>query len=152
MVLITYTKRQSWCDRAFSIGGSCCSAHCEACGRVYFVTSPGHGDYEEGELEELRENSEKYPGIYIEVWDFSYVSTMILPHNGKTVVIGCVCDPTEQLSDFIEDNARQLTEYLAEYWMAERRTAERKAREAAEALNALEDRTVSDEQSDQERN
>ena len=137
MTLSDYTDQQSRIDRAFSDGGSCCGAHCEACGRTYFVTSSGHGDYEEGELERLYELSRADPDKYIEVPDYSSVATMTHPLTNQQVVIGCVCDPTLTLADFIERNARQLTKYLREFWKAKRVAAAARLEEAQQALAAL---------------
>lgn len=135
--LSQYTDQQSRIDRAFSFGGSCCTAYCEACERTYFVTSSGRGDYEEGELDRLRERAEIDPNAWVEVPDFGYVSTMRLPTTGKTVVVGCLCDPTKQFSDFLEGYAEEFTTYLQEYWKAVRSEAASQEQRAAEALAAL---------------
>ena len=140
MGLDTYTDQQSRMDTAFSHGASCCDVYCEACGRCYFVTSAGHGDYEPGELDRLRELAEEDPDHYVEVPDFSSVATMTRPTDGKHVVIGCVCDPTETLAEFIEKNSVELTVYLREYWKATRTEAARQVRAAADALAELERR------------
>lgn len=131
-----YTDQQSRVERAFCCGGACCSVHCEACDRIYFVTSSGHGDYDEGELDQLRAHAAEEPEKYVEVPDYSSVSTMTIP-GGKHVVIGCLCDPTKPLSDFIEGYAEEITAYLREYWKATREEAANKERKAAEALAAL---------------
>ena len=65
-----FTDQQSRIDRAFSIVASSCTAYCEACGRTFFVTSQGHGDYDEGELERLHNLAEEQPDKYIEVSAF----------------------------------------------------------------------------------
>ena len=125
-----FTDQQSRIDRAFSIVASSCTAYCEACGRTFFVTSQGHGDYDEGELERLHNLAEEQPDKYIEVSDFGSVSMMYLPdsRSHKNVVIGCLCDPTKWLSEFIEGYAEELTVRLE---------AARQKREADEALAAL---------------
>jgi hypothetical protein len=138
-MLKDYTDQQSRVATAFSFGGSLCTAHCEACGRTYFVTSDGHGDYEEGELEELYEKAKKQPHKYIEVPDYSSVATMYMPgpSKRKEVVVGCECDPTKPLSDFIEEYASQLTCYLQEYWKENRSEAVRRKTEADQAIRVL---------------
>jgi len=132
-----YTEQQSRIHNSFSYGGTLCSVCCEACERIYFVTSPGHGDYEEGELERLLEFSRQNPEKYIEVPDFDSVSTITLPTSGKHVVVGCLCDPTRDLSVFIESNAEALTRYLKDYWRARRSEAATKEQKSFEALSSL---------------
>lgn len=132
-----YTDQQSRMARAFSYGGTCCQVTCEACERTYFVTSDGHGDYSEGELEHLRKLSSVNTGRYIEVDDFGSVSTMIHPCTGKSVVVGCLCDPTKNLSDFIERNAEELKGYLTLYFSDVRKAAAALVEESAKALADL---------------
>jgi len=137
MRLEQYTDQQNRIARSFSHGGSCCSAWCEPCGRTYFVTSDGHGDYSDGELEQLRSNAESDPNRYIEVPDFASIDTMIHPVTGKQLVVGCVCDPTESLSLFIEHNADELTAYLREYWKDQRTAVALEEKRTADRLKAL---------------
>lgn len=133
--LETFTEQQSRIDRAFVVMSTCRTAFCERCSRTYFVTSPGHGDYENDELDRLRRLSETKPDEYIEVPDFGSVSTMHL--NGKDVVVGCLCDPTKFLSEFIEDHADQLTAYLRDYWEHVRTEAVEQKEKADAAIVAL---------------
>lgn len=135
MALQDFTDQQSRIDRSFARGGTCCDIYCEACGRTYFVTSAGHGDYEEGEIEALREKAQREPDKYIEVPDYSSVSAM--HWNGKEVVIGCLCDPTRSLATFIEKHAEQLTEYLRLYWKDMHEKAASELKRADDALAAL---------------
>lgn len=54
----SYTDQESDFAKAFSsCHASMCSVECD-CGRVFFVSHPGHGDYEDGELKELTLKSE----------------------------------------------------------------------------------------------
>ena len=40
-------------------GGTSCTTYCEWCARTHFLDHEGyHGDYEDGELEELRKNKD----------------------------------------------------------------------------------------------
>lgn len=135
MPLTDYTDQQSRFDRAFSCGGSSTCVTCEKCGRTYFVTSQGHGDYDEGELAELRRKADAEPDKYIEVPDYSYVGSADL--FGKHVVIGCLCDPTMRVTTWIEDNADELTTYLRLYWEAVKSKAKRQSEDAENALNEL---------------
>lgn len=136
MSLQTYNDQQSRVERAFSTGGSCCTAHCEACGRTYFVTSEGHGDYEEGELERLRERAAQDDGV-IEVPDFSYVADMHHPFTGNQVVVGCLCDPTKGLAEFLETWADEICKYLEEYQRDKGKRAAQAARRAIANLRRV---------------
>lgn len=119
-----YTDQQKRIDDAFTNGGTCCSIYCEACNRTYFITSPGHGDYSEGELESLRERAAENPDQYIEVPDFGSVSWLEL--FGKQVVVGCLCGSDVRFANWIEDRAEELTKYLAAYWKSETEEAHRR--------------------------
>jgi len=131
----TYTEQQARFDIAFRFLGSCCDIKCEACGRTYFVTSPGHGDYMAGELDALRAKAELEPEKYIEVDDFGSISFVEL--DGKQIVVGCLCDPTKRYSDWIESHARQLTDYLKDYWATQKKNLEAEAKDAAKRLEDL---------------
>ncbi len=136
-MLTDYTDQQARFDTAFAAMATCCSIKCDNCGRTYFVTSPGHGDYEDGELGKLRSRAAKEPERFIEVPDYSSVS--FVHWAGKQLVIGCVCDPTKPTSDWIERYAEELTEYLRAYWQAKQvkaRALKRKADEC-EAILAM---------------
>ena len=135
--LTGYTDQQRRMDLAFSGLATICTVTCQACGRTYFVTSSGHGDYEDGELELLREKAKANPDKFVEVPDYSSVSFMNRPHDGMEVVIGCVCDPTKQLADFIENNARSLSRYLTEWWKDQAEAAQAAANEAKRELQQL---------------
>lgn len=127
-----YNDQQSRFSKAFCHGGTLCSTLCENCGRTYFVTSVGHGDYSEGELEELQELAAKHPNRYIEVPDFGSVDTVLM--NGKSVVIGCECDPSAAWSKFIEEYSREITEYLKYLWGDKLKDGQSSVIEAEQAL------------------
>ena len=134
-MLKEFTAQQARFDSAFARGATSCSTTCDACGRIYFVTSPGHGDYEPGELDRLRELANDFPDKYIEVHDFGSVSYSFL--DGKHVVIGCLCDPTKGYSDSIEEHARELTTYLLLYWRDKQAEADQLAKTSREAILML---------------
>lgn len=139
-MLTDYTDQQRRISRSFSHGGTCCSCECEACGRTYFVTSPGHGDYEPGELDGLRERA-SYDPLCIEIPDYGSVETMIMPlgpHLNKQVVVGCSCGVTDPLGQWIEKHADSLTTYLVQYHRDRGRTAAEIAKQHQEQLAALE--------------
>lgn len=134
-MLTEYTPQQSRFDRAFTVLASSCSILCQACGRTYFVTSPGHGDYENRELEDLQRSAAETPDRVIEVPDFGSVSFVRL--DGKQMVIGCKCDPTNPYAEWIESHAEELTEYLRLYWADKRHQAQLETETADRALHAL---------------
>lgn len=136
-MLTDYTEQQKRFSIAFTGGGTCCSTMCEACNRVYFVTSPGHGDYEDGELDALRTKAKKAPDLYIEVPDYSSVDIAYV--DGKQVVIGCLCDPTAKVSEFIESNCEQITEYLRLLWQDRLEHAEKESVKANNKLVVLQE-------------
>lgn len=136
-VLQEYTDQQSWFDYAFSGGATCCQTTCEACGRTYFVTSDGHGDYDEGELDGLRDLASADPTKCIEVPDFSSVPTAYHPATGKFIVVGCICDPAKKFCDWVESHAENLATYLEYYFRAKHQRAAYEAERAERKLCEL---------------
>lgn len=134
-MLTDYTNQQSRFDRAFCCTATCCSITCGACGRSYFVTSSGHGDYEPGELDELRSKAKAEPDKYIEVPDYSSVA--FVQFGDEHIVIGCICDPTKRYSEWIEGNASAITEYLRLFWEDQKKKAEGELGEAEKMLTTL---------------
>lgn len=130
-----FTDQQSRYARAFTNSATIRIVTCEACDRTYFVTSPGHGDYAEGELENLRTYAEKNADKYIEVSDIDSVAFAWI--GGKQIVIGCLCDPTKRHTDWIEAHAEQLTEYLSDYWTAKKEQAKYDKKTAERQLETL---------------
>jgi hypothetical protein len=94
---------------AFGGFGSCVMT-CN-CGRHYFVTSDRHGEYDDGELDELRANAEKDPEHYIEEGRYSYVSVVRL--DGREFAPQCACKGVEKYINWMEDNLEQLAVYVA---------------------------------------
>lgn len=133
--VLIYSEQQARFDLAFGRGGTCCDVTCGECGRTYFVTGPGHGDYPSGVLDCLRQKAVVEPDKFIEVPDFSSMTSLIL--GGKTVVIGCVCDPTKRYSDWIEERADELIEYLRLLLESKRTAASAEQRHCVEQLERL---------------
>jgi hypothetical protein len=92
---------------AFSEGSSGVIVECDFCGRVYFATDD-FGDFEEGELEELREKAKKEPDKYIEVDYF----TSRVAVAGKTYAWKCKCNMVRRYEDWIWSNRRQIVRFL----------------------------------------
>lgn len=93
--------------QAFSEGSSGMVVTCEFCGRTYFATDDC-GDYDEGELEGLRESATKEPDKYIEV---GYFTTRVWV-DGKTYADGCKCHKVRRHEDWIWANRRSIVAYL----------------------------------------
>ncbi len=136
-MLSVYTEQESRFDTAFSGGATCCSIDCEGCGRTYFVTSDGHGDYDDGELEELYAKAKEQPQKYIEVPDFDSVAMVHL--EGKQLIIGCECGAVRKYADWIESHAQPLTKYLKLYWLAKKNKADTVSTQTTEYLASLPD-------------
>ncbi len=83
--------------------GTYCQTWCEWCDRTHFLDAPDyHGDYEEGELEELHKKNEKDPDKYIVHYKCDAIG-----HGeflGKQIVHGCPC------------NEKSLQGYVDHYW------------------------------------
>lgn len=95
---------QAVCDR-----GALCSVLCEFCDRLHFVGA-GHGDYNDGELEDLRANALKNPGEYIEHNDYDTIDWGYI--NGKQIVYGCPCNSARQYEQWIWSHRYLIAKYL----------------------------------------
>jgi len=92
---------------AFSDHVSSVVVECDFCGRVYFATQD-HGDFEEGELAELRANAEKEPDKYIEVDYF----TSRIGVDGRCYAWGCKCNKVRMHEEWVWANRRKILDYL----------------------------------------
>ncbi len=104
-----FTAEESALHSAFSHGGTSCSVTCD-CGRIYFCTAPGHGDYETGELESLLARSREPDSLVIECPEFSGLGELHL--LGGTFVIQCECGKGQRFIKWLEDHTEQLVKYL----------------------------------------
>lgn len=94
--------------KIFNSGGGGCIRTC-ACNRIHFDGSEyGGWDWEEGELEELQENSKKNPDRYIEHGE----TVWTLDLGGLEVVYGCHCEIAEKYERFIIEASEEIAEYL----------------------------------------
>ena len=77
------------------------------CGITYF---DGYNDcdWEDGELEKLRQKARDKPKLYVEV-DCSVSTIEIGPSQ---LVIDCTCGQAKRYEDFILNHAHQLAKYL----------------------------------------
>jgi len=105
-----YTEQQDRISQAFHYSGASCVCRCD-CGIVHFVTADGHGDYDEGELEELLKKEEADPDKYVN-WDvFNSIETFLFEE--REYVIGCPCKNDIRVAEAIERNSERFVEYLS---------------------------------------
>jgi len=130
-----FSPAESALSRAFGGLSSLCSVVCD-CGRCYFVTARGHGDYEEGELDGYKAKAEEEPDKFIECWAFDSVDLVWI--GGKELVVQCVCG-TANWSRCASKNSRYFrADYLAERLKEEIGDLERQiadARRRSEVMN-----------------
>jgi hypothetical protein len=89
-------------------GGGHMVADCELCGRVCFEDSEIAGDWEEGELEKLREGVRTEPDKYIPMDSVHSVEI-----GGKTGIVGCTCNGLRQYEDFIWGYRRVIMKFIS---------------------------------------
>jgi hypothetical protein len=128
-----YTDAESRFTRAFSHGGTLCAMDC-ACGRVHFVSADGHGDYDEGELDRLKEAALKDPDKYVE---HSVFDTIHVCDAADGYIPQCPCGGAERIRKWIDDHAAELVTYLTALFEARKKKAESKAAECSKHLQAL---------------
>lgn len=111
---MTYTDRQSRFALAFAHSGTSCVIECE-CGRVHFVSCSGHGDYEPGELEDLRDNARLFPKKYVEHADHDTID-ITYPLGCGPLVPDCPCGKADRIAEQIEKSAHDIARYIG-LWM-----------------------------------
>lgn len=131
-----YDDQTSRMVRAFCHYATLCVMACH-CGRVHFVSAPGHGDYEEGELEELKAKAEKEPDKYIEEWEHDTIDEITI--DGKSFVAHCKCEGWRKYSKWIDRHAEQITKYLGDFWIEKAKDAKAES-DHAEKMKAALDR------------
>ena len=99
---------------------------CEFCGRVFFEDDEGAGDWESGELEELRRRAKEEPD---KVFGCDSVHSGTI--DGKDYVLGCPCNAVRRHEDFIWGHRRLIMDFIS-----------RKVKDMVE--RALEDEGLSD--------
>lgn len=96
-------------ERAFTSSGSIV-VECEFCGRTHFCDREDAGDFEQGELERLREESRKNPGKVMG-WDCTSISRIEI--DGKEAAECCPCRSVRRYEDWIWRYRTQIAEYLS---------------------------------------
>jgi hypothetical protein len=104
------------------VDGGSIVTECELCGRVHFATYDGGGDFEEGELEDLRKQADKEPDRYLEEGRYSSISFGYI--DGKQAVWGCPCNLAKKYEDWIWGHRRTIIAYLKKRIINEKRDAE----------------------------
>lgn len=129
-----YSDQQSRLVTGFCHSSTSCVCDC-ACGRVYFVSADGHGDYEEGELERFQKKAREQPGKYIE--ESTYDTVDMVHIGGKQIVPHCECGEAVKLAKWIEEHAEGLAAYLTRYFDELKKAAENDAKIAEQINDAL---------------
>lgn len=101
-----FTDEESAYDLAFSHRSCCCAIDCK-CGRTFFVSCKGHGDYNEGELAGYIEKANKQPDKYIDSSVFDRIAVDVFGY-----VIQCPCGGSQRYIAFLEANRTEIIEYL----------------------------------------
>ncbi len=91
------------------ISSSSISIDCPFCGRVHYASFNNEGNFEEGELEDLRKKAKKEPKKYIE-HDYSSIEWGYL--DGKQYVVDCECNGARRYEDFIWNHRYLILNYL----------------------------------------
>lgn len=81
--------------------------NCEFCDRVHFVSE---GEFDEGELEGLREKAKKHPEKYIENGTTDSIRWGYI--DGKQAVYDCPCNGARRFEDFIWNHRQMVVSYL----------------------------------------
>lgn len=122
-----YNDQQSRFAKAFE--GYCTTTQTVcACGRTHFTSCDGHGDFCEGELEELQRKAAEEPDKYFEHFDFDTIDAAYI--DGKQIVPDCPCGKYKRYCDWIEGNAESLAAYLIALFEQRRKDAARVAAES----------------------
>lgn len=131
-----YSNAESALHHAFVGPSSLCSVVCE-CGRCYFVTARGHGDYDDGELDGYKSKAEKDPDKYVECWAFDCVDLVRI--GNRELVIQCACGEARRYLEFFEQNRDQLADFIAERLKEEIGELERQIEHARRRSRAMDD-------------
>ncbi len=81
-----------------------------SCGRTHFASRPGGGDWEEGELEDLRRKAKEKPDSYIEDPTYDYISWKCI--NNRPLIPGCPCQWEKKYADFIIGHRELIVLFL----------------------------------------
>lgn len=91
-------------------GGTMCATDCGFCGRVHFVSGSGHGDYSEGELEDLKAKAKAEPDRYIQEGVYDCIPTGYFA--GMNVVVYCKCNGLRRYEEWIWSHRDIILDYL----------------------------------------
>jgi len=106
-----YSEEESAFQEAFSTGGgSTCGTYCE-CGRCYFIAGSDHGDYEEGQLDDLLQSAQNDPDKFIP--EDNYSSIEMVEIGGERLVVQCKCAKAQKYIKFFESHLHEIAKYAA---------------------------------------
>lgn len=109
---------------------------CTFCGRVYFSKSE-LGAYEEGQLEELIEQSKKEPNKYIECEDWIEWGNLA----GHQCVVDCKCNQARKYEDVFWAERHIISDYFKARAKKQQEHAERDSKLAKEVSEAVDSTT-----------
>lgn len=98
--------------RCVTDGGTMCYTECGHCGRVHFVSSRGHGDYEPGILEDLKAKAKAEPDRYVEESVFDGIEIGYIA--GMNTVVHCRCNALSRYEAWIWDHRSLIIDYLTQ--------------------------------------
>ena len=131
-----YSNAESALSRAFGGSKTLCAIECE-CGRTYFVTADGHGDYNEGELEGYKAKAAAHPDKFVECFNFDTVESIWI--GGEELVIQCSCGKARKYLAFLEQNRDRLADFIAERLKEEIGELDRRIEDARRRARGMED-------------
>lgn len=132
----TYTSAEAALSRAFRGTSALCAVDC-ACGRTYFVSAAGYGDFEPGELEGYKAKASIDPDKYVECVAFDHVDTVWI--GGEELVVQCVCGKARRYLEFFEANRDALADFIAERLKDEIGELERRVEDARRRARSMDE-------------
>ncbi len=129
-----YNDRQSRIAHSFVHSSTMCQIEC-ACKRVHFTSARGHGDYSDGELEQLQALAIAEPDKYLEDSEYDSIDYM---HDGSDqVVIHCPCGRAERIAKWLEAHAEDVASYLRLYFQEAIKDSARQEKRARNSMADL---------------
>lgn len=95
-----------------------------------------HGDYEEGELDQLLLDAKRSPDLYVEESEYDHIDIAYI--QGKQIVPDCVCGHAERVATFIEDHFKEIARYISECMKDRERDRKQEAKDDVDAFKAVE--------------
>ena len=120
-------------QRAFIFSGSM-RVQCDFCGRTHFANNENAGDWEPGELEKLRDEEERDPGLVMG-WDCDSIGRGVI--DGREFAEGCPCRSIWPFERWIWHHRNEIANYIAARVTLEARRTKSEAQELVMAKNLM---------------